>query len=159
MVASCVLASCAAVMCAAVTAVNALPLLVFQQVRVVYRRGPAGPEDRHQDPEADHDLRGGHHHHEERDDMAVQVAVQPGERDEREIGRVQHQLNAHEDDDRVAPHEHAHAADHEEDHGERHVMSRAHERASSSGASILAWGDTVPPGDTPYPDGPAPPAA
>src|SRR5262245_19287205 len=65
-------------------------LSVLQQVRVVDRRGPAGPEDGHDDRQAHHDLGGGHHHHEERDDLAVQVAVHPGERDEGEVGGVQH---------------------------------------------------------------------
>src|ERR1039458_8255343 len=38
------------------------------------------------------------YHHEERDDLAGQVAVQPGEGHERQVDGVQHQLHAHEDD-------------------------------------------------------------
>src|SRR5450631_1621978 len=51
------------------------PLLVLQQAGVVYRRRPAGPEDRHQDRQAYHDLCRGDHHYEERDHLAIQVAV------------------------------------------------------------------------------------
>src|SRR5215469_7968759 len=114
----------------AATVCNVVIPSVLQQVRVVHRRGPAGPEDRHQDREADHDLRGGHHHHEERDDLAVQVPVHARERHERQVARVQHQLDAHEHHDGVAPHEHADAADHEQDHGQGHVVDGAHESAS-----------------------------
>src|SRR6185295_3118382 len=114
----------------AATVCNVVIPSVLQQVGVVHRRGPARPEDRHQDREADDDLRGRHHHHEERDDLPVQVPVHPGERDEREVARVQHQLDAHEHDDGVAPHEHADAADHEQDHGQGHVVDRAHDSAS-----------------------------
>src|SRR5215472_17000302 len=60
---------------AAATVVTVVIPSVLQQVGVVHRRGPAGPVDRHQDREADHDLGRGHHHHEERDDLPVQVAV------------------------------------------------------------------------------------
>src|ERR1035441_6286709 len=109
--------------------VNVVIPSVLQQVGVVDRRRPAGPEDRHQDREADHHPGGGHHHHEERDDLPVQVAVHPGERDERQVARVQHQLYAHEHDDGVAPHQHADGTDHEQDHGQGHVVDRAHESA------------------------------
>src|SRR6516225_1778155 len=118
--------------CTLAEPVNVVIPSVLQQVGVVPRRGPAGPEDRHQDREADDDLRGGHHHHEERDDLPVQVPVHPRERDEGQVARVQHQLDAHEYDDRVAPHEHADPADHEQDHGQGHVVNRAH-------ASALPW--------------------
>src|SRR6266566_2733216 len=114
----------------AATVCNVVSPSVLQQVGVVHRRGSAGPEDRHQDREADDDLGGGHHHHEERDDLPVQVAAQARERDERQVARVQHQLDAHEHDDGVAPHEHADPADHEQDHGQRHVVDGAHESAS-----------------------------
>src|SRR5690349_5975181 len=113
----------------AATVCNVVIPSVLQQVGVVHRRGPAGPEDRHQDREADDDLRGGHHHDEEGDNLAVQVAVHPRERDEGQVARVQHQLDAHEYDDGVAPHEHADAADHEQDHGQGHVVNGADDSA------------------------------
>src|SRR6266568_6967643 len=119
----------------AATVCNVVIPSVLQQVGVVHRRGSAGPEDRHQDREAHDDLGGGHHHHEERDDLPVQVPVHARERDEGQVARVQHQLDAHEHDDGVAPHEHADPADHEQDHGQRHVMNGAHESALPEMAS------------------------
>src|SRR5215207_6857979 len=80
---------------------------VLQQVGVVDRGGPAGPVDRHDDGEPDDDLGGGHDHEEERHDLAVDGAARPGEGDQRQVHRVEHQLDAHEDDDGVATDEHA----------------------------------------------------
>src|ERR1700710_1846842 len=51
----------------------------LQQVRVVDRGRPAGPEDGHDDGQADHDLGRGDHHHEEGRDLAVEGTVDPGE--------------------------------------------------------------------------------
>src|SRR5450631_314366 len=105
--------------------------LIFQQVRIIDRRRLAGAEDGHQDGQADDDLGGGHHHHEKRDDLAIQRSMHPRKSDEREVDRVQHELDTHEHDHRVAAHQHADRADHEKDHCQRHEMSRAHDRASS----------------------------
>ena len=49
-------------------------------------------------PEADDDLGGGDDHHEEHGRLAVDVAEPDGERDEREVDGVEHQLDAHEHD-------------------------------------------------------------
>src|SRR5690242_7664118 len=80
---------------------------VLQQVGVVHGGRPAGTENRHDDRESDDHLGRGHHHHEEGHDLAVQRTVDPRERDQRQVHRVQHQLDAHEHDDRVAPDQHA----------------------------------------------------
>src|SRR5437764_882939 len=76
---------------------------VLQQVGVVDARRAPGTEDRHDDGQPHDDLGGGHHHHEERDDLPVQRAVDPAEGDQGEVGGVEHQLHAHEQDDGVAP--------------------------------------------------------
>src|SRR5918998_362744 len=67
---------------------------VLQQAGVVDRGRASGAEDGHDDREADHDLGSGHHHHEEGGDLAVEVAVLLGERDQREVRGVEHQLDA-----------------------------------------------------------------
>src|SRR5262245_21857298 len=72
---------------------------VLQQVRVVDAGGAPSSEDQHDDGESNHDLRGGHHHGEERHDLPVEGTVDPAERDQREVGRVEHELDAHEKDD------------------------------------------------------------
>src|SRR3954451_18091904 len=99
---------------------------VLEQVGVVDRGGPAGPVDRHDDREADHDLSGGDDHHEEGDDLAVDRAGRAGEGDQGQVDRVEHQLDAHEDDDRVAPHQHADGADGEQDRREHEVVAQGH---------------------------------
>src|SRR3954453_12584245 len=86
---------------------------VLEQVGVVDRGGPSGPVDRHDDREADDDLRGGDDHHEERDDLAVDAPVRTGEGDQRQVDRVEHQLDAHEHDDGVAPHQDTHGPNRE----------------------------------------------
>ena len=48
------------------------------------------------------------------------------QRDEREIHRVEHELDAHEDHDRVAPHEHAEHAEREEHRGEGECEAEQH---------------------------------
>src|SRR5579862_2166321 len=79
------------------------------------RPGLTGPEHVHDDREADHDLGRGHHQHEEDEHLPVDGAVKPRERDQREVDRVEHQLDRHEDDERGAAHQHARGA-----HGEQH---------------------------------------
>ena len=87
---------------------------VLQEVGVVHRRRPPGSEDGHDDRETHDDLGGGDHHDEERHDLAVQGAVDARERDQGEVDRVEHQLDAHEHHDRVLAHEHADRADREQ---------------------------------------------
>src|ERR1022692_4131126 len=89
------------------------PGSILQQAGVVNRRRPAGAEDRGQNGEANDDLSGRDDHHEEGDYLAVQAAVQPRERDKREVDRVQHELDAHEDHEGVPAHQHPYATDHE----------------------------------------------
>src|SRR3954471_2925773 len=88
---------------------------VLEEVGVADRGGAPGPVDRHDDRQSDHDLRRGDDHHEERDDLPVEGAGGPGERDQREVDRVEHQLDAHEHDDRVAADQHADRAHGEQD--------------------------------------------
>src|SRR5882757_8788434 len=101
-------------------------LLVLEQVRVVHRGGPTGAEDGHDDGQPDHHFGGRDHHHEERHDLAVQPAVDPGEGDQGEVHRVQHQLDAHEHHDGVAAHQHPDRADGEQQRGQQQVISRGH---------------------------------
>src|ERR1039457_5360320 len=131
---------------------------IFQQVRIIDRRRLAGAEDGHQDGQSHHDLAAGDHHHEKRDDLAIQCSVHPRKSDEREVDRVQNELDTHEHDHRVAAHQHADSADHEKDHGQRHEMSRAHDRASSRpvldcrspwASSVSPWASPVSPWASP----------
>src|SRR5690606_9997311 len=122
----------------------------LEQVDVVDRGGPTGAEDGHDDREADDDLRRRDDHDEEREHLPGHVAVHAGERDEREVGRVGHELDAHEHDDRVAAQQHGRGADREEDRREHEVVGELHQ---SSPASVAPG---VPPGtrDRPGSSGP-----
>ena len=57
-------------------------------------------------------------------DLAADVVQLAGEGDEGEVGGVQHQLDAHEHHEHVAPHEQADGADREEHRGERRGTRR-----------------------------------
>src|SRR5688500_6610177 len=101
-------------------------LLVLEQVRVVDRGRPAAAEDAHDDGEPDDDLGRGDDHDEERHDLAVEGAGGAAEGDQGQVDRVEHQLDAHEDEDRVAAHQHADTADGEQQRGEDQVVGLVH---------------------------------
>src|SRR5947209_5623348 len=98
----------------------------LEQVGVVDRSRFAGTENRHDDGQPDHHLARGDDHREEGNHLTVEVTVQPGEGDERQVYRVEHQLDAHEHDDRVAPQQHTRSADGEQQCGEVQVVLRVH---------------------------------
>ena len=62
-----------------------------------------------------------------RHDLAVAVAVHAAERDEREVRRVEHQLEAEQDHQRVALDEHAAGADAEDERRDDEVPGDAHQ--------------------------------
>ncbi len=75
------------------------------------------------DRQPDRRFRGRHGHHEEDDDLAVPSQLL-GERHEREIHGVEHELDAHEDHDRVPPQQHARDAEAEQDRRDRQGLSQ-----------------------------------
>src|ERR1700712_4018241 len=89
----------------------------LQQVRVVDGGAPATTEDGHDDGQPDDDFGCGDDHHEESHHHTVEVALDPGEGHQGQIHRVEHQLDAHEDDDGVAPHQHSDGTAPEEQRG------------------------------------------
>ena len=88
---------------------------------------------REDDGQPDRGLGGRHRHDEEHHDLAAR-AVQLGQRHEGEVDRVEHQLDAHEEHDRVPPEQHAGHAEAEQDGGEP-------ERGPRSEASDLPLGE------------------
>src|SRR2546423_12193379 len=92
-----------------------------QQRDVVGRRGAPAPEDGDQDGQADDDLGGGHHHDEEDSDLAGAVVELAAVADQRQVDGVEHDLDAHEHDQRVAPDEEADHADGEQ-RGGQHLV-------------------------------------
>src|SRR5918992_733407 len=110
----------------ATTSSSDISVLELQQVGVVDRGRASGSEDGHDDGQADDDLGRRHDHDEEGSDLTVELAVHPGERDQGQVGRVEHQLHAHERDDRVAPDHEADGPDGEQDGGQDDVVVRIH---------------------------------
>src|SRR5207249_2295552 len=66
----------------------------------------------------------------ERDDLAVERAGHASEGDQGEIHGVEHQLDAHEDDDGVAARQDTDSADREEDRRQVEVVVDAHRSSS-----------------------------
>src|SRR4029079_9430356 len=89
-----------------------------EQVRVVDAGRMPAPVDVHDDREPDDHLGRGDHHREEREHLPIELVVHPAERHEREVHRVQLQLDRHEDDQRVPPDEHPDRADREQHPGD-----------------------------------------
>src|SRR4029077_12944966 len=73
------------------------------------------PVQRYDEAEPDAHLRRGDCHHGEREDLARAVVEVPRERDQREVARVEHQLEREQHDERVAPDEDAERADPEQE--------------------------------------------
>src|SRR5262245_19831084 len=107
------------------------------------------PVERDHEAEPDADLRGGDRHHGEREDLAGAVVEVARERDQREVARVEHQLEREQHDERVASDEDAERADSEQEGGERDVPGdvRAEHQSdvSGSGAARLVWEPRITP--------------
>src|SRR3984957_10624968 len=99
----------------------------LEQVGVVDRSRFTGTENRHDDGQSDHHLAGGDDHREESHHLAVEATVHPGEHDEGQVDRVEHQLDAHEHHNRVAPQQDTGSADAEQQHREVQVILRIHD--------------------------------
>src|SRR4051812_17692750 len=107
-------------------------------------------EDGDDDRETHGGLGGGHGDHDERERVSGQIAPHAREREQRDVGGVEHELDAHQDDQRVAPDEHADDAD-QKQHGGEHqevpVADIPHQIAHATppsdrafaGASSSAW--------------------
>ena len=71
------------------------------------------------------------HHHHEREHLLLLVARRARERDQGEVARVQHQLEAEQDHQRAAPDEHPAGADREQQRREDEVPGDVHQAAPS----------------------------
>src|SRR5665811_1895799 len=96
--------------------------LELQQARVVDRSRATRAIDGHDDGEADDNFCCRDNHDEECGDLTVEVPVLAGETHEREIRRVEHEFDTHEDHDGIAAYEDSGGTDREQDHRERYVF-------------------------------------
>src|SRR5207245_2979219 len=130
--------------CSQVT--STLRLLELERVELVDVDGGAAAEDGDDDGEAHRGLRGGGGDHEEHRRVAREKAAhrrvghqwEAGDREEGQIHGIEHQLDAHEDDDRVSPQHDAGGAEREQHRRQHEIMLRlvgrkeAHEIAPSA---------------------------
>src|SRR5438445_4288376 len=103
--------------------------------------GPAAPEQRDDDRQTDRRLRGGHGHDEEDEDLPRHRLIFAREGGESQVDGVQHQLDAHQDDDSVAPYQDTDAADGEQERRHEQEEFHAHQRSfllASTTAPIMA---------------------
>src|SRR5262249_2771320 len=96
------------------------------QRQLVHREAAAEPEYGDDDGETDGDFGGGHAEDEEDESLAIDGAVALPEGDDGQVGRVEHDPDRHEDDERIAPHEHAEDADDEDHRRHAHVVGGRH---------------------------------
>src|SRR3990170_2118557 len=97
-----------------------------EEIHVVQVDRGAGAEDLHDDGQADHNR-------EEHGELPVHGRQVAAEGDEGQVHRVEHQLDGHEDDQRVAPHQDADYAQREEQGAQDEVGGeRHHQRVSAS---------------------------
>src|ERR687892_729751 len=90
------------------------PMSPSEQVDVVHVGGYPASEDGHDDRESNHNFSGRNHHREECEHLAVDLAELAGEGDQRQVDRVQLELDRHEDHQRVAADQHTDRADREQ---------------------------------------------
>src|SRR5271166_4058337 len=96
----------------------ALPL---QQIHFVHVHRLLVAEEGDDDAEADRGFGGGVGNHEDREHLPVQ-SVQPRERHQVQVHGIQDQLNRHQNDDHVAPRQHADGANDEQRRRNNEVM-------------------------------------
>src|SRR5919109_1615896 len=101
-----------------------------QGAKVVDVEGDPPPVGGDDDAEAHHHLAGGDHHHDQGEHLPVLVAQRAREREQRQVARVQHQLQAEQDHQRTAAQQHAGDADREEQSREDEVPGDVHQRVA-----------------------------
>src|SRR5919202_1535730 len=81
-------------------------------------------ENTDEECEPDRDLGRGDGDDEEGHNLPVDIGPLPCKGDQREVGRVQHELDRHEDDHHISPCQHSDGADSEQNGAQEHVVSR-----------------------------------
>src|SRR5262245_45290476 len=96
----------------------------FEQIRFVHVERLAAAEERDDDRQPDGGLCRGHGHYDEDEQLASDVLVQPRKRDQCEVDRVKHELDAHKQRYDVALNEHADDAYGEQDGAKRQIPGK-----------------------------------
>src|SRR5919199_322584 len=104
-------------------------------------------ENTHQESQSDGDLGRGDRDDEEGHNLPVDVGPLPCKGNQREVSRVQHELDRHEDDYHVSPCQHSYDADCEQNSAQEHVVCRRDHCLSpipARGDSVLITSTIVP---------------
>src|SRR5207249_12176712 len=106
-----------------------------QQMHVIDVDRVPGAEDGDEDRQAHHDLNRGHDDYKKYRELSLDSQPLPGKCDERQVHRVQHQLDRHEHDERVPAQQHPGGAQDKQQSAERKVgLERdAHRRGAPTG--------------------------
>src|SRR5579859_2282758 len=80
---------------------------------------------RHNQGQTHRDLRRGNCDNEEHEHLTIEIAIEAGKSDQREIGRIQHQLQAHIDDQQVPANRHAEQSKAKQDNADHQVVLEA----------------------------------
>src|SRR5262245_14938447 len=115
-----------------------LPASPFERRKSVGIQRLAVSEERNDQREADRRLSRGHGHDEERDDLPVEVAGVAAEGDERQVHRVQHDLDRQKDRDQVLPQEHTGRADGKQRGRENQIVAQRNHCSPSRRANTTA---------------------
>src|ERR1039458_24604 len=102
-----------------------------------------GAEDGHDDGQSHDDLCCSPEHDEQGDHLTVQGTAHACEGHESQVGRVEHQLDAHEDHDGVAAHQDRRGADGEQHRRQVDVVDQAHRLVPSSMSCAIAASATT----------------
>ena len=87
---------------------------------------------RHDQRQANGDLRRSDGDTEEHEDLPVESAAKAREGHQREVGRVKHQLQRHVNDQQVAAHDHPEQAEAKQQHTDHQIMFQAGGHGSTS---------------------------
>src|SRR5688572_5046832 len=108
-------------------------LLPMHQIGFVHVDRVSVVEQRNENRQTDRGFRGGDGHDEKDEDESVSLPELFGVGEEREVHRVHHQLDGHEDGDAVPAREHAHDVDREQDRAEDQKPLRRDHFVTSEG--------------------------
>src|SRR6202167_2610339 len=102
--------------------------------QLVHIYGQFAAMDRDDQPQPDAHLARGDRHHDQREHLPVAVAPHARERDQREVRAIEHQLQAQQHHEGIAPHHDAGGAEREHDRGDRQIPADRHYQPPSSPA-------------------------
>ena len=97
-------------------------LLTPQGTQLIHVDAALGLENLDDQSQPHRHFRGGDSDHKEHKDLSAEILEQTAKCHKRQVGRVEHQLNRHEDNKRISAGEHTYHADRKEDRRKNNVV-------------------------------------